>query len=143
MASSVVGTSLGRHTFKIQDTFTWEDLSRGTSFAAERARHSWEMNGVSKKSEVHFFEVHMSVSKECRKFTMAISVLLRPYDFLICPGTSSLRAAETIDLAALAMTYLDGMLGTPLADRVMRRYGGKILEWLESAATVHAQEEMG
>lgn len=84
----------------------------------------------------------MDVFKGCGKFTLVISVLLLPYNFRICPGTSSLRAAETIDLAALAITYLDGMLGTPLADRVIRRYGGKILEWLESTATVYAQEEM-
>lgn len=141
MAPSVVGTSLGQHPFKIQDTFTWEDLSRGTSFAAERSRRSWEINGVPKRPEVHFFEAHMRVFKECGKFTLAVSVLLRPYNFLISPGISQLRAVETLDLAALAMTYLDGMLGTPLAERAIRRYGGKILEWLESAATVYTQEE--
>lgn len=140
MADPVAGMSLGRHPFKIQDTFTWGDLSLGTSFAAERARHSWEINGISKEPETHFFEARMKVSKECGKFTMAISVLLLPYDSLVCPGTSSLRAAETISLAALAMTYLDGMLGTPLAERAMRRYGGKILEWLESVSAVHEQE---
>nr|DAV65839.1 MAG TPA: hypothetical protein [Caudoviricetes sp.] len=84
----------------------------------------------------------MNVFKECEKFTLAISVLLLPYDFLICPGTSRLRAVETIDLAAIAMTYLDGMFGTPLAERAIRQYGGKILGWLDSAATVHAQEEV-
>lgn len=142
MAPSVVDTSLGQHPFKIQDTFTWEDLSRGTSFAAERARRSWEIGDVPKGPEAHFFEAHMRVFKECGKFTLVISVLLRPYDFFISPSISEFRAAETLDLAALAMTYLDGMLGTPLAERAMRRYGGKILEWLESVATVYTQEEM-
>lgn len=142
MAPSVVGASLGKNPFKIQDTFTWEDLSRGTSFAAERARHSWEINGIPKESETHFFEARMDVFKECEKFTLVISVTLLPHDFLICPGPSMLRAVGAMDLSVLAMTYLDGMLGTPLADRAIRRYGGKILEWLESAGTVYEQEKL-
>ena len=141
MALLVTGTSLGRHPFKIQDTFTWEDLSRGTGSAAERARHIWEINGIPKRPEAHFFEARMSVHKECGELILAISALLLPYDSLICPGISRFRAAETVDLVALAVTYLDGMFGTPLADRAIRRYGGKILEWLESVGTIYERKE--
>jgi hypothetical protein len=141
MALLVTGTSLGQNPFKIQDTFTWEDLSRGSSQAAKQAQHAWEINGASKGAEVHFFEVRMNAFKERGKFTLMISVLLLPYGFLIHSSTSRLRAAETPDLAALAMTYLDGLLGAPLAERAMRRYGGKILEWLESVAAIYEQEE--
>ena len=85
----------------------------------------------------------MSAFKEQEKPTLVISVLLWPYGFLVCSSTSSLQAAKIIDLAALAMAYLDGMLGTSLAERVIRRYGGKILEWLESVANIYEQEEKG
>lgn len=142
MVQSAVGISLGQHPFKIQDTFTWEDLSRGDSRAAEQARHSWEINGISKGPETHFFEAHMSAFKEKEKFTLVVSVLLQPYGFLVCSSTSSVQAAKTIDLAALAVGYLDGMFGTPVAERFIRRYGGRILEWLESVAAVYEQEEM-
>ena len=141
VALPVTGASLGQHPFKIQDTFTWEDLSRGCSSAAEQAQHSWEINGISKGPEAHFFEVRMNAFKELGKFTMVISVLLRPYGCLAYSDTSSVRAVEAADLAILAMAYLEGLLGMPLAERAIRRYGGRILEWLESVAAVYEQEE--
>jgi len=83
----------------------------------------------------------MNAFKERGKFTLVISVMLLPYDYLAYSDTSSLRAVEASDLAVLALKYLEGMLGTPLADRVKRRYGGKILEWLESVAAIYESEE--
>ena len=136
-----VGSSLGQSPFKVQDTFTWEDLSRARGSMAEQARRSWSINGVSTGPEPHFFEVRMNAFKERGKFTLAISVMLLPYDYLAYSDTSSLRAVEASDLAVLALKYLEGMLGTPLADRVKRRYGGKILEWLESVAAIYESEE--
>lgn len=141
MAATAVGTSLGQNPFKIQDTFTWEDLSHASSPMADRARHSWSINGISTGPEYHFFEVRMDAFKEREKFTMVVSTMLLPYDFLICSDTSSLRAAEISDLAALAPAYLEGLLGRPLVERIIRRYGGKILEWLESVATIYESEE--
>lgn len=135
-----VGSSLGQNPFKVQDTFTWEDLSRARGSIAEQARCSWSMDGISMGPEYHFFEVRMNAFKERGKFTLVISVMLLPYDCLVYSGTSSLRAVEASDLAAPALGYLEGLLGTPLADRFKRRYGGKILEWLESAATIYEQE---
>lgn len=141
MAESTVGTSLGHHPFEIQDTFTWEDLSRARGSIAEQARHSWSINGVSTGPEVHFLKVRMDAFKERGKFTLVISVMLLPYDFLIYSDTSSLRAVKSGDLAALAMAHLEGLLGMPLVKRVIRRYGGKILEWLESVAAIYESEE--
>lgn len=135
-----VGTSLGQHPFEIQDTFTWEDLSRASGPSAEQARHSWSINSVSTGSEAHFFKVRMDAFKEQEKFTLVISVMLLPYDYLIYSNTSSLRAVKPGDLATLAMAHLEGLLGMPLAERVIRRYGGKILEWLESVAAIYEEE---
>lgn len=137
MAPSAVGGSLGRNPLKIQDTFTWEDLCLGRGPAAEQARHYWKVNAIAEGPETHFFETRMSAFKERGKFTLVISVLLLPYDFPPYSDTSSLRAAEAVDLAALAITNLGGLLGIPLGKRVARRYGGKILEWLESVATIY------
>ena len=134
-----VGSSLGQSPFKIQDTFTWEDLSRARGSIAERARCSWLMDGISTGPEPHFFEVRMNAFKERGKFTLVISAMLLPYDCLVYSNTSSLRAVEASGLAVLALRYLEGLLGTPLADRVKLRYGGKILEWLESVATIYEQ----
>lgn len=142
MAASTVGTSLGQNPFKIQDTFTWEDLSRARGYTAEQARHSWSINGIPTGPEPHFFEVRMNAYKERGKFTLVISIMLLPYDFLAYSNTSSLHAVKTSDIATLAMEHLESLLGTPLADRVILRYGGKILEWLESMATIYEQEEM-
>lgn len=141
MAMQAVGTSLGQNSLKIQDTFTWEDLSRGCSSAAEQARHSWEINGIPKGPEAHFFEVRMNAFKERGKFTLVISVLLLPYDCLAYSDTSSVRAVEATDLSILAMAYLEGLLGMPLTERTIRRYGGKILKWLKSAVAVYEQGE--
>lgn len=142
MAAQAVGTSLGKNPLKIQDTFTWEDLSRGCSSAAEQARHGWETNGISKGPETHFFEVRMSAFKERGKFTLVISVLLQPYGSLAYSDTSSVRAVEAADLAILAMAYLEGLFGMPLAERTTRSYGGRILEWIESVVAVYEQEEL-
>jgi hypothetical protein len=139
MAAPAVGTSLGQNPFKIQDTFTWEDLSRGYSCAAEQARHNWEVDGIPKGPEAHFFEIRMNAFKERGKFTLTISILLLPYDFLAYSDTYSLRTAEIMDLAILAMAYLEGLLGMPLAERTIRSYGGKILEWLHSVAAIYEQ----
>lgn len=139
MAESTVGTSLGQHPFEIQDTFAWEDLSRARGSIAEQARQSWSIDGVPTGPEAHFFKVSMSAFKERGKFTLVIFVMLLPYDFLVYSDTSSLRAVESGDLVTLAVAHLEGLLGTPLADRVKRRYGGKILEWLESVATIYGQ----
>lgn len=136
-----VGVSLGQNPFKIQDTFTWEDLFHACGSMAAQARHSWLINSVSTGPEVHFFEVRMSAFKEREKFTIVVSVMLLPYDFLVYSDTSSLRAVRAYDLAALAMGYLEGLFGMPLAERITRRYGGKILEWLESVAAIYEQEE--
>ena len=138
--AALVGTSLGQNPFKIQDTFTWEDLSRARGSIAELARCSWSMEGISTGPEPHFFEVHMNAFEERGKFTLVISTMLLPYDCLVYSDTASLRAVEASDLVAPALGYLEDLLGTPLADRVKRRYGGKILEWLESVATIY--EEM-
>lgn len=138
MAAPTVGTSLGRRPFKIQDTFTWEDLSHGYGPDAKQARHSWSINGIPTDTETHFFEVHMNAFKERGKFTMVISVLLLPYDLLVYSGTSNLRAVKAPGLAILAMAYLESLLGMSTAKRVIRRYGGKILEWLESVVTTYA-----
>ena len=141
MAEPTVGTSLGQNPFKIQDTFTWEDLSRASGPMAEQARHSWSINGIPTGPEAHFFEAHMSAFKERGKFTLVISVLLQPYDFLIYSDTSNLRTVEAFDLAVLAMGHLEGLLGMPVAEKVIRQYGGKILEWLGSVATIYESEE--
>lgn len=137
-----VGTSLGRHPFRIQDTFTWEDLSLGSTAAAEQARYRWLANGISKEAEPHFFEAHMSAFKENGEFTMVISVLLSPYDFRVYSSTVSLRMERAADLMASSMAYLGGLLGMPLSERIIRRYGGKIMEWLESVATMYEQKGM-
>lgn len=139
MATPVVGTSLGQNPFKMQDTFTWEDLSRGCSSAAEQARHSWDINGIPRGPEAHFFEIRMDAFKDRGKFTLVISILLLPYGFLAYSDTSSLRAAEVTDLAVVAMSHLEGLLGISLAERTIRRYGGKILEWIGSVAEVYEQ----
>lgn len=141
MAVPTVGTSLGRCPLKIQDTFTWEDLSLGYGPAAKQARHIWSINGIPTDSEAHFFEVHMSAFKERGKFTLVVSVLLLPYDFHIYSDTSNLRAVEAPGLAILAIAYLESLLGVPTARRMIRRYGGKILEWLGSVATIYEPEE--
>lgn len=136
-----VGTSLGQNPFKIQDTFTWEDLFLTRGPTAEQVRRSWSMNGIPTSPDAHFFEVSMNAFKEREKFTLVISVMLLPYDSLIYSNTSSLRAVKAPDLAVLAIGYLESLLGMPLAKRVTRRYGGKILEWLESVATIYESEE--
>lgn len=136
-----VGTSLGQNPFKIQDTFTWEDLSLARGPMAEQARHSWLINDIPTGPESHFFEVHMNAFKERGKFTLVVSVMMLPYDFLIYSDTSSVRAVEAADLVIPAMGYLDSLLGMPLAKRVTRRYGGKILEWLGSVAAIYGSEE--
>jgi hypothetical protein len=81
----------------------------------------------------------MNAFKERGKFTLTISILLLPYDFLAYSDTYSLRTAEIMDLAILAMAYLEGLLGMPLAERTIRSYGGKILEWLHSVAAIYEQ----
>lgn len=142
MAEQAVGTSLGHNPFRIQDTFTWEDLSRGPSSAARQARHNWEINGIPKGPETHFFEIRMDAFKDRGKFTLVISTILLPYGSLAYSDTSSLQAVEATDLAVLAMAYLDGLLGMPLAERTIRSYGGKILEWLESVVAVYEQKQL-
>ena len=82
----------------------------------------------------------MNAGKERGKFSLVVSVQLLPYDFLIYSDTSNLRAAEVSDLAVLVMGYLEDLLGMPVTKRLMRRYGGKILEWLESVAAIYEQE---
>lgn len=136
-----VGSSLGQSPFKVQDTFTWEDLSRARGSTAEQARCSWSMDGISTGPEPHFFEVRMNAFKERGKFTLVISVMLLPYDCLVYSDTSSLRAVKSEDLVTLAMAHLEGLLGMPLVKRVIHRYGGKILEWLESVAVIYELEE--
>jgi hypothetical protein len=142
MAELEVGTSLGQNPFKIQDTFTWGDLSLGHSPAAEQARQGWWINGISAGPEAHFFEVRMNAFEERESLTLVISVMLLPYGYLVYSDTSSLRAARESDLAALAVAYLEGLLGMPLAERIIRRYGGRILEWLESVAAIYSQENL-
>ena len=141
MAGSTVGTSLGQHPFEIQDTFTWGDLSHAGGSGAEQARHSWSINGVSTSPEAHFFKARMNASKERGKFTLVISVMLLPYNFLVYSDTSSLCAVKSGDLVTLVMAHLEGLLGMPLAERVIRRYGGKMLEWLESVSAIYEEEE--
>lgn len=140
MAPPVVGASLGQNPFKIQDTFTWEDLSCGSAESTTQAMHSWETNSIHKNGEAHFFELHMNAYKYHGEFSLVLSMLLYPYDYLIFSETTELQAAETKNLAPLVMTYLKGLFGTPLAKRVMRRYGGKMLEWLESVEILYKEE---
>lgn len=140
MAPPTVGSSLGQNPFKIQDTFTWEDLSCSPGRSAKQAMHSWETNGIHKNGEAHFFELHMNAFKDHGEFSLVLSVLLYPYDYLIFSKTTELQAAETKNLVPLVMTYLKGLFGTPLVERVMRRYGGKMLEWLESVEILYKKE---
>lgn len=133
MVPPAVGASLGQNPFKAQDTFTWEDLSCGPGRSAKQARHNWETSSIQKNMEVHFFELYMNVVKDHGEFFLVLSVLLYPYNCLVFSETTELQAAETKDLTSLVMAYLKGLFGTPLAERTMRRYGGKMLEWLESA----------
>lgn len=140
MAPPTVGISLGQNPFKVQDTFTWEDLSCGPGESAKQARHNWETNDIHKNEEAHFFELHMNVFKDHGESFLVLSVLLYPYDYLVFSETTELQAVETKDLAPLIMAYLRGLFGTPLAERTMRRYGGKMLEWLGSAETLYREE---
>lgn len=134
MAPPAVGVSLGQNPFKAQDTFTWDDLRCGSGGSSERARHSWEINGLPKHEEAHFFELRMNAFEDQGKFSMMLSVCLTPWDYLVFSETVSFRAARVEDLAALAIAYLEELFGRPVAKRIIRRYGGKILEWLQSVA---------
>lgn len=140
MASPAVGTSLGMNPLKIQDTFTWEDLRRGLRDSAKQARYAWGINAIPENEEIHFFEFRMNAFEDRGKFSMVLSVCLLPYDYLAFSETVSLRAAEARDLAPLAVAYLEGLLGAPLGKRVMLRYGGRMLEWLESVSAAYEQE---
>lgn len=140
MASPIVGTSLGQNPFNAQDTFTWEDLSCGPGRSAKQARHNWETNGIHKSKEAHFFELRMNAFKDHGEFSLALSMRLYPYDYLVFSEDIELQAAETKDLVPLVMTYLKGLFGTPLAERAIRRYGGKMLEWLESVEILYKEE---
>lgn len=139
MASQAVGTSLGRNPFKVQDTFTWEDLRQGLEGPAEKARYSWEVNDLPKNEEAHFFELWMDVSEDQGEFVMVLSVRLHPYDYLILSETTSFQAARARDLTLPVMAYMRRLFGVALAKRATRQYGGKMLEWLESAETLYRQ----
>lgn len=141
MAPPALGTSLGQNPFKAQDTFTWEDLLCGSARPAEQARHNWETNGIHKNGEAHFFELHMNAFKDRGEPSLVLSVLLYPYDYLVFSDTTELRAAETKDLVPLVRAYLKGLFGTPLAERAMRRYGGKLIEWLESVESIWGDQK--
>ena len=141
MAPPVVGGSLGQNPFKLQDTFTWKDLCCGVSSSSERARHSWEANGLPKNGEAHFFELQMNMLESLDGFSVALSVRLHPYDYLAFSETTGLRAAEAGGLMPPVLAYLEGLFGSPLARRIARRYGGRILEWLDSVMAICEQEE--
>lgn len=136
MAPPAVGGSLGQNPFKIQDTFTWEDLRCGVGSSSEQARHHWGINGLPKNEEAHFFELRMNAFEDRGKFSMMLSVCLTPWDYLVFSETVSFRSVRAEDLAASTMVYLEGLFGMPAASRLIRRYGGKILEWLQSVATL-------
>lgn len=140
MAPPAVMASLGRNPFKIQDTFTWEDLSCGSGRSAKQARHNWETDGIHKNGEAHFFELRMDASEHHEGFSLTLSALLYPYGYLVFSEATELRAAETGDLIPLVVAYLRGLFGTPLAERVICRYGGKMLEWLESVEILYEEE---
>lgn len=139
MAQPAVGASLGQNPFKVQDTFTWEDLHCGVGSSSEQARHSWEINDLPKNEEAHFFELQMNAFEDRGKFSMVLSVCLTPWDYLVFSETVSFRAAEVKDLVPLMTAYLEELLGTPTAKRIIRRYGGKTLEWLQSVAAIYEQ----
>ncbi len=139
MAPPTVGTSLGQNPFKAQDTFTWEDLTRGLGSSAKQARYSWEVNGLPKSEEAHFFELGMTAFEDEEEFSIVLSMHLYPYDYLIFSETRSFQAAKVEDLTLPVMAYLEGLFGESLVKRVTRRYGGKILEWLESVEILHKQ----
>lgn len=134
MASPAIGGSLGRNPFKIQDTFTWEDLCYGIGRSSEQARHSWEINGLPENEETHFFEIRMNAFEYEGKFSMVLSVCLTPWDYLVFSETVSFRVAEVEDFVPLVTASLEELLGMPTAKRIVRRYGGRILEWLQSVA---------
>lgn len=140
MASPVVGVSLAQNPFKVQDTFTWGDLHQGISGSAKLAKHSWETNGLPKNEEAHFFELWMDAFEDGGEFSMVLSVHLRPYDYLIFSEAVNIQAAKAGDLMLPAMAYLRRLFGAPLVNRVIRRYGGKMLEWLESVEALYGQE---
>lgn len=140
MAPPAVGTSLGHNILKVQDTFTWEDLRQGIGDSAKQARHSWETNGLPKNGEAHFFELWMDAFEDGEGIYMVLSVHLHPYDYLIFSETVRIQAAKAGDLMLPAMAYLRRLFGTPLVNRVSRRYGGKMLEWLESIEALYGQE---
>lgn len=133
-------TSLGQNPFKIQDTFTWEDLRQGLGSSAKQARHNWEINDLPKNEEPHFFELRMNTFEDRGKFSMVLSVCLTPWDYLVFSETVCFRAVKTEDLALLMTAYLEGVFGMPVAKRTIRRYGGRILEWLQSVAAMYKQE---
>ena len=141
MASPVKGTSLGENPLKIQGTFTWADLSRGYSSAAKKARAAWHRNRLPTEEEEHFFELNMASFMDGGKFSLVVSVRIVPYNYLVYSETTSMRAAVATDLATLAMAYLEGLFGVALTKRAVRRYGGRILGWLESVATIYEQGE--
>ena len=140
MAPLTMGTSLGQNPFKVQDTFTWADLQQGIDGSAKQARHSWETNGLPKNEEAHFFELWMDAFEDGGEFSMVLSVHLRPYDYLIFSEAVSIQAAKAGDLMLPAMAYLRRLFGTPLVNRISRRYSGKMLEWLESVEALHGQD---
>ena len=140
MAPPAVGVSLGQNPFKVQDTFTWEDLRCGVGGSSEQARHSWEINALPKNEEAHFFDLRMTAFEDRGKFSMVLSVCLTPWDYLVFSETVSFRAAEVEDLVPLIVAYLKELFGTATAKRIIRRYGGKMLEWLQSVAAIYREE---
>lgn len=140
MALPTVGTSLGQNPFKVQDTFTWEDLRQGLGDSAKQALHSWEMNGLPKNGEAHFFELVMDAFEDGGGTYMVLFTHLRPYDYLIFSETARIQAAKAEDLMPPVMAYLRRLFGAPLVNSVIRRYGGKMLEWLESVEILYRQE---
>lgn len=140
MALPTIGASLGQNLFKVQDTFTWEDLRQGHGGSAKQARHSWEINDLPRSEEAHFFELWMDAFEDHGEFSMVLSMYLRPYDYLVSAGTVSFQAVKAEGLVPLVVTYLEGMFGVPAAKRIIRQYGGKMLEWLQSVAVMYEQE---
>jgi len=132
-------TSIGRCPYEFLETFTVRDLQQGRLKYAELALKHLRAIGIDDPYVTHYAKVRVSPTGTN---VAAITISLLLYGEVVYTDTIAVDAQSWLGVLTVALEYISGALGRDFGDRVTRRQAVRMMEWLESVATIHGETAM-
>ena len=127
-------TSLGKCPYEFLETITVRDLQQGRLKYTEMALKRLQSLGLDDPDVLHYVKVRVLPTGA---HAAIVTLSLMPYGEVAYNDTVAVDAPSWLRLLPAILTYIYGALGPAVGSRVVRRNAARMMEWLDSVASVY------